>query len=310
MSIGSNNGNISGKIARTLAKATETRADAMEKLATGQIFTSRDPRAAERAISEKMDFRLRGMAAAKRNINDAVSMLQTGEASLSEINNMIVRMKELNVAGATTNISDQERRYLFIEYQALHEELNRIALTTEFNGIPLLNGDDERAPEELVFRVDDPIVSEDFDGEDLDIIRFDGFKNVIATTEGLGLNSAIKFLKQSTSNEGISLEDVVSMMEPTEDGFATIYDQALTELSTQRAVFGAMQSRLQRSMDFLDVYQENISAAKSRLTNTDYAQQATRMTEANIMMQASTMLLAQSQFDANLTLNLLTSITR
>jgi len=311
MTIGLNNKAINAKLARNLEDAGQKRADSLERLSTGKIFTAREPRPAERAVSDQMEFRLRGLAASKRNINDAVSLLQTAESSLSEINNIIVRMKELNVAGATTTFSPQERRYLFIEYEALHDELERIALTTEYNGIPLLNGESDASPEELIFRIDSPHVTDDFfDSEDINTIKFEGLKSVVSTPEGLGLGSARDLLSDSSEFEGISLEDVEELMEPIEDGFATIYDEALTRLSTQRAVFGAMQSRLQRSMNFMDVYQENIAAAKSKITDTDYAREVVKLTEANILMQATSGLMAQSSFDASITLNLLSSLTR
>jgi flagellin len=220
-------------------------------------------------------------------------------------------MKELNVSAATTTITDQERRYLFVEFEALHNELTRIALTTEFNGIPLLNGDDPRTPDELIFRVDDPTSSDDFDfDDDLNVIRFEGLRSIVATAEGLGLESVRDLLSDTSDTEGISLRDVEELMEPLEDGFATIYDEALARISTQRAVFGAMQSRLQRAINFAEVYQENIAAAKSNIADTDYAREIVKLTESNILMQASSSLLAQSNFDANITLNLLSSITR
>ncbi len=311
MTIGLNNKGINAKLARNLEDAGKKRADSLERLSTGKIFTAREPKPAERALSEQMDFRLRGLAASKRNINDAVSLLQTAESSLSEINNIIIRMKELNVAGATTTFTDQERRYLFIEYEALYNELERIAVTTEYNGIPLLNGESDDAPEELIFRIDDPHISDDyFDSEDINVIKFEGLKSVVSTPEGLGLGSARDLLADTSEIEGLSIEDVQELMEPVEDGFATVYDESINRLSTQRAVFGAMQSRLQRSMDFMDVYQENISAAKSKITDTDYAREVVKLTEANILMQATSGLLAQSTFDAGITLNLLSTLTR
>jgi flagellin len=301
---------ITDNLSRHLEDAREKRADSMEKLSSGSVFTSKDPRPAERALAERMEYRLRSLSSSKKNVNDAVSLLQTADASLSEINNLIVRMKELNISGATTTVTDEERRYLFIEYEALHDELNRIAITTEFNGLPLLNGDSDRVPEELIFRIDDPYQGDDApDGEDVNAIVFEGLKEVIATASGLGISSARDLLQDSSSEEGITLDDAVEFMLPESDeGFGTIYDEALNKLSTQRAIFGAMQSRLNHASDFIDVYQENIAAAKSNIADTDYAKEVVKLAESNILMQATTGLLAQSNFDANLTLNLLSSV--
>ncbi len=300
------------RLSRNLEQARRENADAMEKLSTGQVFTTLDPRPAERAISDNLEFRLRSLASSKRNINDAISLLQTAESSMSEINNIITRMKEINVASASTTVGDQDRRFLFLEYQALHDEVNRIATTTQFNGIPLLNGRDENAPESLVFRVDDPFFSSDrWAGEDdLNAIRLDGLKSIVATTDALGIKSARELLL-SSSEDGIQLEDVEELLIPQDpDLFSTAYDQALNILTTQRSVYGAMQSRLQRSMDFVDVYQENIAAAKSKISDTDYASEISRLTESKILMSAATAVLAQGNINSQLSLSLLSSVLK
>ncbi len=100
--------------------------------------------------------------------------------------------------------------------------------------------------------------------DDINAVRFDGIKNMVATAEGLGIQSALDLLESASDEEGISIEDVEEMLLPESDAFPTIYDEALAQLSTQRAVFGAMQSRMQRAMDFAEIYQENIAAAKSK----------------------------------------------
>ena len=306
------NNQINLKLNRHLQDAKANRHDAMEKLASGKVFTSGDPRPAERALSEQMDFRLRSLSSSKKNVNTAINLLQTAESSLSEINNIVMRMKELTVSAANTTVSNQERRYLFVEYEALHDEMNRIAVTTEFNGLPLLNGEADEVPEELIFRVDDPHRGENTvsDAEDINTIRFDGLKNVVATTEGLGIQSARPLLEDSSIEDGIDIEDVEDLMAPEEDIFPTAFDEALNRLSTQRAVFGALQSRLNHSNSFIDVYTENIAAAKSTVADTDYAKETIRLAESNILMHATTGLLAQSNVENNVVLNLLSSVNR
>lgn len=303
---------LQANLERNFAKTQKENSDALEKLSSGTIFTKNDPKPAERALAEGLEFKLRSLASSKRNINSAVSLLQTAESSLSEISNMVLRMKEINVAAASTTVSDKERRFLFIEYEALHDEINRIATTTEFNGIPLLNGDSENAPEELVFRVGDPFTPEDdtTDSDDINAIHFDGLKTVVATTVGLGIQSARELLTSSSEDEGIALEDVEDLM-ATEDPdlFPTVYDQALNTISTQRAVFGGLQSRMQRATDFIDVYQENITAAKSSIADVDYAKEISRLVESRLMLQAGTAVLAQGNINAQLALGLLNSIT-
>jgi len=304
---------LSQRLNRFLSKAKKEESNSLSKLASGSVFIPEDPKPAERAIAEKMEFRVRALSASKRNINDALSLLQTAEASMSEINNMITRMKEINIAAASTTVSDQERRYLFIEYEALHDEINRISLTTEFNGIPLLNGTSDSAPETLLFRVGDPSLIDDSavadSDEDINTVRLENFDSVDTTTVALGINSAAEILSDSSEEEGIELEDVEEMMLPEdEDIYATVYDQAISNLSTQRAIFGGLQSRLHRSLDYIDVYQENIAAAKSKISDTDYATEVTNMLQAKIQASAASSLLAQSNLMGNRTLQLLNGI--
>jgi flagellin len=282
----------------------------LERLSSGTIFTRNDPKPADRALAEGLEFKLRSLSSSKRNINSAVSLLQTAEGSLSEISNMLLRMKEINIAGASTTVSDKERRFLFVEYEALRDEISRIAETTEFNGVPLLNGDSPEAPDSLVFRIGDPMSSDSdtADTDDINAIKLDGIKSIVATAAGLGLKSARDLLATSNEEDGISLSDARDLMLPDTDGFATTYDAALNTLSTQRAVFGAFQSRMQRAMDFLDVYQENITAAKSNIADVDYAQEVSRMVESKLRMQAGTAVLAQGNINSHLALNLLNSI--
>jgi len=300
----------SQKIARQLNKAQQNRSDSLEKLSSGQIFTRNDSRPAERAIAEGLEFRLRSLAAAKRNVNDAISLVQTADSAMSEINNMIVRMKEVNETATNTTITDRERRFLFVEYQALHDEITRVAVNTTFNNIPLLNGDSRDAPDELIFRLDSPSsvdAGSSRGNDDINIIRFDGLRDVVATAEGLGLRSARRLLTRSSS-AGVTLAQAEDLMRSRSRNFATSYEEALTQLSTQRSVYGAMQSRMNQAIDYIDVYQENIAAAKSRVADVDYARESARLITSNIMMQATTGLLAQGQLSSQLSINLLNAV--
>jgi flagellin len=302
-----NDKTITDRLNRDLRQAKAREADSLSKLSSGSVFTSQSPKPAERALAEKMEFRLRSLSSAKRNVNDAVSLLQTAESSLSEINNIVTRMKEINVTGASTTVSDQERRFLFIEYQALFDEMNRIAITTEFNGIPLLNGKSPKTPEELIFRLDDAISG---DYPDINTITMTGLKAINATPVGLGIQSAIDLLRDTTSSEGISLRDVAELLEPSDsDEFSTIYDEAINLLSTKRAVFGSLQSRLNTSMDFIDVYQENIAAAKSKIADTDYAEEVANLVRNKISIASTTSLLAQSNLRTNVAFQLIKSLS-
>jgi flagellin len=302
---------LSARLNRNLRRAQEQQADSLSKLSSGNVFTAEDPRPSERALAENMEYRIRSLAASKRNINDTVSLLQTAEDSMSEISNMVTRMKEINVSAASTNVSDQERRFLFVEYQALHDEINRITKTTEFNGLPLLNGEDPAVPEEMVFRVGDPSFTGNKDDDaDVNTIRFGGLKSISTSTNALGIQNAGQILADSSETEGIRLNDVEEMLSPPDsnENFKTVYDQALNTIATHRAIFGALQTRLNHSLSYIDVYQENIAAAKSRIADTDYADEVTKLTAAKIATEATTAMLAQSNMNASLTQQLIHSL--
>lgn len=286
-----------------LEKHTRANADSLAKLSSGQVFTAQDPRVAERAVADNLEYKMRSLNTSKQNINDGVSLLQTAEGGLNEISNMLVRMKEINVASASNAISDKERKYLFIEYQALHKEIDRIASTAEFNGIPLLNGKDERTPEKTILRIGDP-TSEDPEN-DLNEINLGSLKDVVATTVGLGLKSAEKLL---LGDEGFAISDALEFLEADDSRFGSVYDQALDMISGFRANFGAIQTRLGRAKDYNEVSFENIAAAKSRIADTDYASEVSNLTKSNILMQTATALLTQNNLAARLGLNLVNSL--
>lgn len=296
------------KLERVLRQQIDAQEDSLEKLSSGKIFTSIDPKPSERALAEKMEFRLRSLASSKKNVNDAISLVETADSAIGEITNTVTRMKEINMSAASTTLSDKERRYLFIEYQALHDELNRLASTTVFNGIPILNGSSDLVPSEMVFRVDDPAPDQDsIDGEDLNTIRFEGIKEVDTSAEALGLKSAKDLLDQSGDSDGISWSDIEDFLTGQSDEYPTVYEEALSKLANQRSVFGALQTRLQKTIDFNDVFSENIAAAKSRVADTDYASEVSRLVSSQISTQATTSLLAQSNMHVNLAWNLIKS---
>ena len=304
--------NLHAMLERNLADAQRDTSGSLERLSSGSAFSRGQPMPAERALAEGLEFKLRSLSASKRGINTAVNMLQTAEGSLAEISNMVLRMKEINTAASNTTISDNDRGFLFVEYQALHDEVNRIAETTEFNGVPLLNGNSSKSPESLIFRVGDPFKSQsaesDRDSGDLNLLKFDGFKQVVATSAGLGLKSAQSLLTNAEGN-GISVDDAVELMTPEDsETFSNVYDQALNTISTHRAVFGALQVRLDRAADYIDVYQENLTAAKSAIADVDYAKEVSHLVQARLRVQAGTAALAQGNINAHQALSLLNSI--
>ena len=227
-----------------------------------RIVTSADD-AAGHAISENIRAQIAGVNKAKDNAFNAQSMFQIGEGAMNEVNNILVRVRELGIQSASDNVSDTERALIDTEVQALLEESDRIAKSTRFGNLSILDG----GMEEMEFHVGP------YGGEE-NIIRMEVSSD--ATNEGLNTDS-------------ISLADKSG----AKDSLETV-DNALEKLASMRANFGASQSRLQRTVSNLENQNVNLQAAKSRISDADIAEESSKMASANILQQAGVSILAQA----------------
>ena len=232
-------------------------------LSSGSRIVSASDDAAGLAISENLRGETRGLAQAKANANNAISIVQTGEGGLNEVNNILIRLRELGVQGASDTLSDKERGYLDTEAQQLLKESDRIAKSTRFGNRKLLDGSGEN----LEFQVGAYSGGEN-------TIAFKSSAN--ATNSSLGIDSLSVADKSSSRS---SLDQV---------------DSALEKVGQLRADFGAFQSRLNSTVSSLDTHFENLSAANSRLRDTDVAAESSALASSNIQHQASISVLAQA----------------
>lgn len=261
---------------RSLGITMRNQNDNLRKLSSGERITRSGDDAAGLAISENLKASIRGMRQAKRNAGDAISMLQTAEGGMNEISNIIIRLRELSVQAASDTIGSTERGFSDIEFQNLKEEIDRISKSTEFNGIKLLDGTGGK----LEFQVgikNDPI---------LDRLHYDG----------AGADASLEAL-------GISV-DGVSTKEGAQAALKKL-DDALVHVNGVRANFGALQNRLQSTSNNLEVSDENLSAANSRIRDVDVASETADMTKNNILMQAGISVLSQANQSSNSALKLL-----
>lgn len=271
------NTNVSSLAAqRSLGGTTRNLNDNLRKLSSGQRITTASDDAAGLAISENLKAQIRGNRQAKRNANDAISLIQTAEGGLNEISNIIIRLRELAVQSASDTIGDTERGFSDIEFQELKNEIDRISRSTEFNGIQILDGTSGF----LEFQVgvnNDPV---------LDRLRYDGTK-ANTTLAALGL------LGESVgSKEGAQL--TLSKL-----------DNALVQVNGVRAELGATQNRLSSTINNLSISDENLSAAKSRIRDVDVAEETADLAKNNILMQAGTSVLSQANQYPNIALKLI-----
>lgn len=258
---------------RVLGKQQKRAEHSAQALASGSRIVSASDDAAGLAISENFKGQLKGISAARNNANNAISFAQVGEGGLSEVSNILVRLRELGVQAASDTVSDTERGFLNLEAKQLVQEADRIAKTTTFGNTKLLDGSGGK----LEFHVgayggEENIISFDFDAD--------------ASAGSLGI-SGLGVADKSEARD--SLESV---------------DQAIQKVGALRANFGSMQSRLESTVSNLDVSYENLSAANSRIRDTDVAKETAEMASANILQNTAVSVLAQANQLPNVALKL------
>lgn len=263
---------------RHLRETRELLDRSLERLSSGYRINRAGDDAAGLAISEKLRAKTRGLVQAQRNASDGISLIQVAEGGLNEVQNILVRLRELGVQAASDTIGARERKYLDLEYQSLKQELDRIANGTEFNGTFLLDG----TGGSLDFQVNTG-------GENLlgvDRISFDAFK-LDVNTDKLGME---ELSVDSKLNAQTSLSSI---------------DKAIEDVSATRAELGAIENRLSSTIRNVGISIENLSAARSRIKDVDIAEETAEMTKHNILMQAGTSVLAQANNVPKLALSLL-----
>jgi flagellin len=250
----------------------------LERLSSGQRINRAGDDAAGLAISENLKAQVRGLKQAERNAADGISLVQVAEGSLGEVSNILIRLRELSVQAASDTIGPTERKFLNVEFEQLTSEIDRIANSTEFNRVPLLNGTGAVFDIQIGTR-NDPISDRlTFDASSADV-------NIAA----LGLNLA-------SVSDKISAQNSLSAI-----------DQAIISVSGIRADFGALQNRLQSTINNIQVSVENLSAANSRVRDTDVAAETAELTKQSILMQAGTSVLSQANASTKTALNLINS---
>ncbi len=248
---------------RQLASQQKRNEHALAALSSGSRIVSAADDAAGLAISENIKGQTRGLAMARQNAFNAISLVQVSEGGLNEINNILIRLRELGVQAASDTVGDTERELLDQEVQQLLLESERIAKTTRFGNKKLLDG----SGEELEFHVG-PFGDED------NIIRYSMAAD--ATNGALGIDGM-----------GITDKDGAR-------GALGQVDDALISIGKMRADFGAVQSRMNTTVSNLDIQYENLAAAGSRIRDTDVAFESAEVASSSVLQQAAVSVLAQA----------------
>ncbi|MBX2988251.1 MAG: flagellin FliC [Bdellovibrionaceae bacterium] len=248
----------------------------MAQMSSGSRINKSADDAAGLAISESLKSQVRSAVQARRNANDAISMIQTAEGGVNEISNIIVRLRELGIQAASDTVGDTERGFLNKEVVQLKEEMNRIANVTSWGTTNLLNGQGPKFEFQvgLYGGADDNRIS--FSASDIDVS--------IGT---LGLDG-VDFSTKEGAQEALAL-----------------LDASQSTVNSNRSMLGAFQNRLVSTSDNLAIQEENLSAANSRIRDTDVAQASSEMMRNQILLQASASTLAQANQTSNLALKLI-----
>ncbi|KYG67215.1 flagellin [Bdellovibrio bacteriovorus] len=261
---------------RTMQTSQRSIGKSMEQLSSGSRINKAADDAAGLAISENLKSQIRSLSQAGRNANDGISMVQTAEGGLNEISNILTRMRELGVQAASDTVGETERGMLDKEVQQLKAESQRITQTTRFGTTKLLDGSGDKFDFQVGINNDPESDRISFNAGETD-----------ATISSLGIDG-FDFSTKEGAQEALAM-----------------VDKAQTQVNGFRANLGALQNRLTSTVDNLGVQHENISAANSRIRDTDIAAASAETTRNQVLLQANTSVLSQANQLPNLAMKLI-----
>ncbi len=264
---------------RNLNTTQASLATSIGRLSSGMRINKASDDAAGLGISENLKADLRSLSQAQRNANDGVSLTQVAEGSMNEMSGIVTRMRELAVQSANQTLGSTERGYIQTEFGQLRQEINRISAVTEYNGQKLIDGS---ASAGLSFQI--------------------GMQN------SANDRIAMSVTKLTTSTLGSASLHIASATLSTVTGSRNalaVFDKAIEQLSTARSKVGAVQNRMQITINTLSVAHENLSAANSRIRDVDVASETATLTKAQILSQAGLAVLGQANQIPNSALSLL-----
>lgn len=252
----------------------------VERLSSGRRINRAGDDASGLAVSEKMRAQIRGLDRAEMNAADGISLIQTTEGYLQETQDIVQRLRELSVQASNGIYTNEDRMQIQVEVSQLVDEINRVASHAEFNGLTLMTGrfaaetGENQVTASMHFHI----------GANMDQRIQVNIGTM--TAQGLGLQG-LSGPPQSATFLSLSTPD-------SANAAIGMVDDALTQVSKQRADLGAYQNRLDFTRQGLDIGSENLAAAESRIRDTDMAQETVEFVKNQILTQSSTAMLAQA----------------
>lgn len=238
-----------------------------KEMASGLYINSAADDAAGLAISEKMRAEITGYSQASNNVSDGINLINTSDGALSGVSDMLTRINELSVQASNGIYSDDDRAFMQKEVDALISEIERVAQSTNFNGINLLNGDS------------------------IDLqVGTDSSDSSTVTVPTNGLSAVLESLQNFDITTAASARETISLSR-----------DAIDTVSSERGTLGALSNTLEHTSNNLSYMEENLQRAESEIRDTDYAKSASAANLASVRYQTATLMLDQMESTASLT---------
>ncbi|MCP8435219.1 flagellin [Clostridioides difficile] len=275
------NTNVSALIANNqMGRNVNAQSKSMEKLSSGVRIKRAADDAAGLAISEKMRAQIKGLDQAGRNVQDGISVVQTAEGALEETGNILQRMRTLSVQSSNETNTAEERQKIADELLQLKDEVERISSSIEFNGKKLLDGSSTEIRLQVGANFGTNVAGTSNNNNEIKVALVN--TSSIMSKAGITSSTIASLNADGTSGTNAAKQMVSSL------------DVALKELNTSRAKLGAQQNRLESTQNNLNNTIENVTAAESRVRDTDVASEMVNLSKMNILVQASQSMLAQA----------------
>ena len=299
-------------IANSLAQNQQMMSKTLERLSSGLRINSASDDPAGLAISSKLTSQIRGLDQAAKNANDAISMVQTADGAMIEMTNMLQRMRELTVQAATGTNTSSELTVLNTEFESLEAEIHSISTNTQWNGTNILDG----SLGQVNFHVGanaNQTVSITFADLNTDFGTTEASQAGSSSTASGALDIFTNLARTTAdddSNSGNDTDEVIDLAAQVITGNSQsttlgYIDTAITRVNSHRATLGAMVNRLEFAVDNLNNISTNTSISRSRIMDTNYAEETSKLARTQIIQQAAIAVLAQANQHQKMVLSLL-----
>lgn len=285
-----------------LTKSQNSLGTAIERLSSGLRINSAKDDAAGQAVANRFTANINGLKQAARNANDGISIAQTTEGALNEINENLQRIRTLTVQATTGTNSAKDLVSINEEVVARVQEINRVSEQTQFNGVKVL----DKGVQDLQIQVgahdNETITIKLAETNSSELFTTAGLKDITATTDPKGATGILASYTAGTpAVPGTGTGTAATPGTPATDEAAAVaegllaeIDAAISKVDSQRSGLGAIQNRFQSTITNLNNTVNNLSSARSRIEDADYAVEVSNMTRAQILQQAGTSVLAQA----------------